>query len=297
MTTPSPEDRLRLLLRESAEQVVPAGDGLSRIRTRVVRRKRVRLLLAPAAALATAGVVVAAVALAGSGPSRPTTSTVVPGASGPASTSPSAPPGPSPSCSTTNAAYSSCLAISPVTGLWPFAAVDDVDLVRFPWATTARGVAEHLGPDLLRVEGLTVGVARQPLLEHAAYFELLSGDLALARVGVEEIGDGAWTLTSVQTDGGRDLTFTSPTSGAQVTSPLDVTGRITGVDENVSLRLLTSRGDELAAGTAPAGTEQPWRTTLTWDQDDWTRGLLVATTRSPRDGSVDRLRVVPVTRG
>lgn len=296
MTTPSPEDRLRLLLRESAEQVVPAGDGLSRIRTRVVRRKRARLFLAPAAALATAGVVVAAVALAGSGPSRPTTSTVAPGAS--ASTAPSAPvdpvdcPGGQP-----DPTYRSCLSVTrDVAGLWPFASRADVDLGRAPWAATAQGVAEHVGPDLLRVEGLTVGGAEQPYLPGSSYFELTSGGAPLARILVQQLQDGAWTLVAVQTDGGRDLTVTSPTSEASVTSPLDVTGRITGVDENVSLRLLTSRGDELASAGAPAGTEQPWSASLTWTRTDWTRGLLVATTRSPRDGSVNRLRVVPVVR-
>ena len=46
----TPEERLAELLRQQAETVQPAGDGLSRIQRRVAGRRRNRWLLLPSAA-------------------------------------------------------------------------------------------------------------------------------------------------------------------------------------------------------------------------------------------------------
>src|SRR5690349_16057742 len=51
----SAEDKLREILRSEATTIVPAGDGLARIRERAERKRRVRLWVVPSAALATVG--------------------------------------------------------------------------------------------------------------------------------------------------------------------------------------------------------------------------------------------------
>jgi hypothetical protein len=123
------------------------------------------------------------------------------------------------------------------------------------------------------------------------------GDITLARFGTGFASGHGTQLYTVTGVGGLDLTITSPTVGAAITSPTAVEGRAGQVDENVALRLLSQAGDELASATAPAGRDVPWSASLSWSRQDWTHAGIVGVTRSAKDGAITRLVAVPVLRG
>jgi hypothetical protein len=281
------EDRLRDLLRSEATTIVPAGDGLARIRERVARRRRARFWVFPSAAVATAAAVAAFVLIA---PDDHKTQTLQP-ASPTATTEPSGSPAP----------------VVPddggmpldVPAIWPFTTQQEAAgwASRYPYAENGLDVGRHFVADHL---GLT-GVEVSQTCVSCAVLQLKAGatsvgEITLARVGVGFASGHGTQVYTVVGVGGTDLTVTSPAAGTAITSPTGVTGRITGVHENVQLRLLTSSGDELATTGAPAGGEVPWSATMSWTRSDWTHGSVVGVTRSDKDGSVTRVVAVPVTR-
>ncbi|MDX6218491.1 MAG: Immunoglobulin-like domain of bacterial spore germination, partial [Frankiales bacterium] len=85
--------------------------------------------------------------------------------------------------------------------------------------------------------------------------------------------------------------------GQKITSPATLTGRITGVDENVSISLVTQDGRTIGTASAPAGSGAPWAATISWTDRGWYTGALVLKTYSPKDGALNRLIVLRVTRG
>lgn len=281
----SAEERLRDILRDEASTFVPAGDGLALIRERVARRRRLRLLLIPSGAVVTTAAIVAVFALGGpsatqrlNGPAqRPTATATAP-------TDPSV----------------------PYTGpmLWPFTSPAQMDAWRTdhgqrPWADDDVQVAAHFATDLLGVAGLIakdVGVYDAVLRQQRVQqVELrLNGRLVstidLIRLHVA----GPWTVMDAR---GGDLTITTPQVGATITSPTRVSGRITGVDENVQLQLITATGHLLASSGAPAGTPMPWEGTLTWSDQTWFTAGIVGITRSNKDGAITRIAAIVVKRG
>lgn len=290
----NPEDRLRDVLRNEASAVVPAGDGLAKIQQRLVRRRRRRVMLVPSAALVMAAAIGAFFVLGGSGGTQRLVQT--PGGHRP---SPSFcyPPLAEGPCSTVRP--SQPIAEPDGTTLWPFTSAAEAQAWQptgpYPWAGDILATAEHFATDYLGITGLrgfqpnavdgTVGLqSGQPDRRKISAVKLVHYESA--------DGKRVWTVESVATD----MSVTSPTAGAAISSPTSVTGRITGVDENVRLRLLTSAGKEIANGGAPAGSEVPWQGTLTWSDTSWTTAGIVGTTYSPKDGALTRLVVVPVLR-
>jgi hypothetical protein len=185
--------------------------------------------------------------------------------------------------------------------LWPFTSVEQgqawmTDHGKRPWADDPTAVAIHLVRDLLKLEVEVVQSA--PYDESTDVAPTITLKVQGRQVGVVHLvrvfSGGPWTVVSVCC---TDLIITSPMPGAAITSPTQVTGRVTGVDENVQLRLLTATGRDLATSGAPAGGEEPWTGTLTWAAQDWYTAGVVAITRSPRDGSITRIAVVVVKRG
>jgi hypothetical protein len=284
----SAEDRLREILRSEASGVVPAGDGLARIQERVGRRRRRRAFLLPGAALATAGAAAAFFLLGGTGGTQqlvqdPTTQVPRP------TSRPTDGPPPSPSAPPVRTTYTG-------PALWPFTSASQAaawgrDHADRTWAGDAGAVASRFGQQFLGLSGVdavaaaaadrvTLRVGGQPV-----------GEVRLARYDVA--GGPAWTVVSVS---GGDLRVTSPRAGEAISSPTTVTGRITGVDENVRLRLVTAAGKEIATAGAPAGSAVPWQGPLSWSDTGWTTAAVVGTTYSPKDGALTRLVVVPVTR-
>ena len=275
----SAEDRLRELLRAEASGVVVAGEGLSKVQQRVARRRRRRAILLPGAALATAGALAAFFVLNGGSGSQRLVQT--PATQGPTSNpSTTTSPAPPPAVTFTDPA------------IWPFTSQPQADAWKSDhgaraWAVDPLQVATHFVEDYL---GLTGVVASGT----GSHIPLSVGSRSVGTVDLVQVGtDGPWTVTTV---GGTDLTITSPAADDAITSPTAVTGRITGVDENVRLRLLTSSGREISSAGASAGTAVPWQGSLPWSDTTWSTAGLVGTTVSAKDGSLTRLVAVPVRR-
>jgi hypothetical protein len=281
MTTP--EDRLAALLREESETVVPAGDGLQRIQTRVAKRRRLRWLVFPSAAFVTAAAVAAFFALGGGTGSSTLVQT--PGSHGPTPTA---------------------TALPTVTGggldhafenpaLWPFTSAQEIAAWQstYPYADDKTALVQHYLGDVLRLTGFALSNPCE------------SCDVVDIRVGTAKVGSAAlerflldghhvYTISSV---GGTDLTVTRPTTGDAISNPTAVSGRITGVDEHVSLSLVTQAGATVGTGGAQAGSAVPWSGQLSWSDTSWAHAGVVAKTFSPRDGALNRLTVVPVMNG
>lgn len=277
------EDRLRDLLRSEATTVQPSGDGLARIQARIARRRRARFWLLPSAAVATAAVAATFFVLA---PDERATQTLTPGATGTPTTQPSPSASPSP---------------APVAGdltgpaFWPFASSADLQNVADPvpaWLTDPVEVGTRLVRDVLELQDVRV-------VQTCVSCEMLGLRVGSTDVGEVQLGHYTVRGTRVFTVvgiGGTDLTVTSPVAGSAIESPTRVTGRITGVDENVNLRLVAKDGSRLAQAGAPAGSAVPWSTSLTWSNREWSTGAVLGTTGSARDGSINRVVLVPVSR-
>lgn len=268
----SAEDRLREILHSEASTLVPAGDGLATIRSRVARRRRLRLLLIPSAAFATAAAVTAFVVLSPNITQELKQDPIVPATSTPTAT-------PTPIASYDGPA------------LWPFTSSKEAytwktDPAGRQWANDPVAVASRFGSAYLDLAGLTTkGSGSQVELQLAGR---TVGTVQLRQFST----DGPWTV--VEVDGG-DLTITAPAAGAAISSPTNVEGRISGLHENVRLLLLAGDG-KLADTSAPAGQEAPWQGTLTWTDTSWSTGGIIGITRSDRDGSLTRIVAIPVTR-
>jgi hypothetical protein len=120
----------------------------------------------------------------------------------------------------------------------------------------------------------------------------------VATIGLVREDDGsprAYSVAGVYPDSG--FSMTSPSEGQQITSPATLSGRITGVDENISIGLITQSGRTICTASTPAGSGAPWSTTISWTDQDWYTGALVLRTFSPKDGALNRLIVLRVRRG
>ena len=289
----SAEDKLREILRSEATTIVPAGDGLARIRERAERKRRVRLWVVPSAALATVGAAAAFFLLAPDDGRKPqsldqaTPSPSVSESAAPLPTVTTSPTpngvAPQPSDSWDGAAY------------WPFASADDLDNVADPvpaWLQDGLQVGQRLVRDVLELPDVTVS-------QSCVSCETLDLKVGSDKVGTVNLGHytvrGTRVFTVVSIDG-TDLTITSPKAGTAVGSPTRVTGRIEGVDENVRLKLVAKDGGVVSQGSAPAGSAVPWAANLSWTARDWETGAILATTGNFRDGAINRVTLTPVKR-
>jgi len=283
------EERLRDLLRSEATTIVPGGDGLARIRERIERRRRRRIWLVPSAVLVTAAAAASFVLFV---PDDRRTATLQPGAT------PTETAGPTPSVSPIPAVADDGGTPLDVAAIWPFAtqAAASTWSSDFPWAQDGLQVGRHFIADYLKLKDVNVA-------QHCVSCGVLEldvngksvGQLTLARIGVGFASGRGTQVYTVVAAGGTDLTITSPAAGAAITSPTSLTGRITGADENVMLRLLSTSGDELATAGAPAGSAVPWSATLTWSRSDWSTGGITGVTYDGR-GILNRVVALPVTR-
>ena len=301
----TPEERLRQLLHED-DDVPVAGDGLHRIRQRLDARRSLRTrLLVPAASLA--GVVAVAavgalgVAATDNGSIRPDVATgetaepVEPSPSGTACSGGLCPePKPSPSLPTTGVTTS-----GNGVPVWPFTTdAQAADWLADPgargWARDPVQVVQHLVDDFLKLPGGTaVGTAGGGDVQRVV---VKIGGRPVSTVQVEQVGrttSGPWSVTGAASE---DVGITAPEADAAVTSPLTVTGRVTGVDESVRVQLLASSGTELAGGYAPAGAEEPWSLPLRWTSSAWSVGAVVASTANG-NGDLRAFGLTPVRRG
>jgi hypothetical protein len=108
--------------------------------------------------------------------------------------------------------------------------------------------------------------------------------------------DAPWEV--VGTDD-TDFTITAPKYGASITSPLSVSGLITGVDENVKVRVQQLHANGYlgeSAGVPAGGQNQPWSTTMTFAPPT-DPILLVSASTGGHTRTVERFTVNAVKRG
>lgn len=256
------EDRLRAALREAAERVHPAGDGLARIQHRVARRRARLRWLRPALALGAAAVL-AAGTLSGLQLAGGSSDTLRQGNgfTGPGeSPSPAPSPSPTPSTPSTSPSPGVVPASLPegLLPLWPFPSAPDLPSGVGTPAATAEQTALSFTRDYL---GFTE-------VDRVISTQRNGGD---ATVAVGYATEGTRTATAavlhlVQWSGtpywevvgsfDTTLSITAPAYGAAVTSPLSVGGKITGVDESIRVSVRQPTGGPAALGDAcctPAG--------------------------------------------
>jgi hypothetical protein len=275
------EERLAALLREEAETVLPTGDGLARIQTRIAARRRSRWLLLPGAAVLTAGAVAAAFVLSGGGSG--TTLTQTPTTHGP---TPAATP------TVTGGGLDHAFE-NPA--LWPFTSAQQIAQWRstYPYANDKTALVQHYLHDVLAVSGFTLSRPCESCdVVDIAVAGRKVGQAALERFFLD--GAQVWTISTI---GETDLKLLAPGAGEAVSSPTTVTGRITGVDEHVNLALVTQAGATVATGGTQAGSALPWTAQLSWTDTSWSHGAIVARTFSAKDGTLNRLTALPVMRG
>ncbi|MCU1593200.1 MAG: hypothetical protein JWO12_592, partial [Frankiales bacterium] len=258
------EDDLRVLLRTAADAVVPAGDGLSLIRQRIARKRRLRVFALPATGALALGIAAALFLNGGGGADKLVVAPLGPSATPSAETSST--PGPA----------------TPYAGqaLFDFFSSNKDEVVR-RWLVQVgvQGAPENHTCESCDVVGIAVAG------KHV-------GNAVLSRSFAD--GGIVYHLVGV-TAAGMDIT--APKDGEAITSPTTVTGTLDqGVDESVLLRLVSQQGAPLGQTSAPAGSAAPWSAQLSWHSTDWSSGVLVATTASAKDGAVTRLAAVPVNR-
>lgn len=284
----TPQDRLREILH--ADPWTPSGDGLARIQQRLARRRRFRLALVPATGLLAAAAIVVYVASGDAGSQKLIQD--------PATHGPTTSTSPSPDVSTPPT--------TPVTdgyagALWPFTSQQQADAWTAdhgsrPWAADQTSVAAHFVTDYLGLSGVTADKTCATCTK-----VLLTGSNGRTVGTVHLVGNGGQARNgppySVGSVDGGDLTVTTPAAGGVVSSPLRVSGRVTGVDESILLHLVSATGRDLASTSTPAGSALPWEASLTWTDRSWSTAGLVAKTTSAKDGSVTRVAIVTVRRG
>lgn len=299
MTTPE-ERELAALLRGEADLLgPPSADGLDAIRSGIARRRTRRRVALSTSAVGLAGLLAGTIALTG-GTGTSSLEPLPPATQAP-SEGPTSSPTPTPSPVTPDPDGSTTS--QPGTPFFPFTSdAQAADWAEAPgartWADDPVAVAQHLLDDLLDLDG--VRATRDTCLcEGQARVDVQAGDATVARVTLALLGTSAtrpWVVLSVDSDASGGLSVSSPKAGTEVSSPLTVTGTVTGVDESVQVRLRTVPGTLLDEQFVPAGMDHPWSTQLSWSSSQWTTGVVTAVTRSPRDGSVSRLVAVPVVR-
>lgn len=289
MTTP--EDKLAALLREEADDVVPSGDGLAVIHKRLASRRRARWFLLPGAALVAGGAAAAVVVLSGSGGT--TSLTQDPPASQPPSPVVTGTAAPTPTQSATGGGLDHAFENPSV---WPFHSAQDIARwqTTFPYANDKVKLVQGYFTEVLAMRGLRYSLP----CESCDVVEVRDGNgTKLATAALERYLLGGTQVYTISGISGGDLTITRPTVGEAISSPTTVTGRITGFDERVNVAVIADDGQTIATGGAQAGTPVPWTTRLTWSSTQWSYGGIVARTFSMKDGTLNRLTVVPVSRG
>jgi hypothetical protein len=280
--TPDDEyaDRLREVLRAEAESIVPAADGLSRIRERTARRGAVMRWTRPLAVVGGAAVVAASVAVgfALTGNDDTTLHQNPPPAASPSQPLPTATPSP-------QVLPAAAMTLPVGLPLWPFA--DGATAARN--ASTATGsppsVALHFTRDHLGftdndiATGTTYSPDRQQAWVSVGYHTEGSRTATAAVVHLARwSNNGPWEVV-----GTRDstLTLTQPSYGATASSPVTAAGQITGVDESIRVAVhQTSSNQPLgtACCVAGGGSKTPWSEKVSFQSSSASVLTIVAST-------------------
>jgi hypothetical protein len=295
------EELLRSSLREEADAITPAGDGLARIRARVDSRRSRAGWFRPVAI----GTSAAAVAAAGLGAyalvHSNNTQTISPQPADHATPISTASP-------TTSAKPAPAF---PVAGFFPFASAD----AEKNWEATGGPTSN---PTYLKADDLALTFAssflQQPSLSHVVTVKSENGlDLvtlgrdfndgsntnvkSVTTVRLEKYGK-AWIVVGAD-DAQGNLSIQTPLRGAQVGSPLIVSGPAYGVDEaiTVDLRSLSGTISTRAAHASFGNGSGNWSVNLSFRTPVDKAGAVVAYEASAADGGPGRIAVTAVQFG
>ena len=260
------ENDLHALLREEAETIIPAGDGLAKIQRRVERRRNRLRWMRPALAVTAAGALIVAGAVTYGQVTHDDQSVHLP-ADGLTQS-----PAPSPSG-----------AAVPGQALW--SGPDGAS-----WRSDADQTALHFLSDHLQMPYLDTVVAstvRGDSAEVAVGRGLPSETkraVAATTITLQR-ASGTWYVESARAD---LLTVTTTSVNA---STVTVSGRLTGVDESIQVELLAGDSPQpLAHASTPGGgQDSPWQVTLERPVTDATRLTVVVYLPSALDGNAARV--------
>jgi len=297
------EELLRTSLYDEAETIVPAGDGLSRIQSRVTTRRARASWWHPMAALGG----VAVVAVAGFAAYALTRTPTHPSSITSTNTGDTPSPTPDASASTPPAPVVTAPTF-PSSAFYPFTSeaaeqqwVAQDGPSKQPWIGDPELLAKTFVASFVQQAGVT-----------DVYAKHVSGRIATITLG-RTLHDGnrsvpvkvttvtmahfdkAWLVVGASDPDGQ-LRLTNPKSGQTVTSPAFVAGPGYGVDEAVRVDVRTVSG-VARTGEAPTvgfGNGVPqWSTTVPFAASD-PRGAIVVVEPSAADGGPGRITAVGV---
>jgi len=290
------EELLRTTLRGEADPINPSGDGLARIQQRVNARRSRRMWLRPVAAVGALAVVGGA-GFAAYAFTRPTqdNDTISASSAHPSSPATSTPtPTATPSVPVQASAF-------PATGMFPYTSGAAEQAGGLSWAGNSEQVAEHFVSDLAGVAGVDQVVTSKATKDQASVTlgRFATGNRMVPVTTVQLVHYGNSWIVVGATDARGTLVVTTPTAGANATSPILVSGPDYGADESVqlSLRSVQSVGP-LATGNVSFGSDgQSWSAKLRFTPPADPVGGVVAYETSAEDGGPARLAVIPVRFG
>jgi hypothetical protein len=290
-----PDDGLDALLRDSmrdtADTVMPSGDGLSRIQQRVTTRRLRQRWMRPTMALGSAALVglVAVGAYAAVHGKGTATIETPPIATQPPTTPPSTDSSPSPTQPPAAAAF-------PKHAIFPFVSAKDERAFEQeaasgtnPWGDPAA-VAKAWVTTFLQLPSVNQ-VGRQVLTPTKADIRLgrMQTDgsqqrpITVTTVHLVKFGT-AWLVTGA-TDGSRQLRVDAPAAGTRVTSPLVASGPGGGVDRAASVQVRDAT-TATSYGTGHTGSfgVQGWSADVSFSSPSNPVGVLLVVENSNADG-------------
>jgi hypothetical protein len=297
------EELLRTSLYDEAETIVPAGDGLSRIQSRVVTRRTRAAWWQPMAVLGG----VAVVAVAGFAAYALTRSPNPPSSIKSTNVGENQTPTPQPTTPTPSTPAVAKVTF-PATAFYPFTsqvAEQQWEMqdgpTKQPWVLDPKleakmfvaaflqqpGVDQDFGSHVSgRTANVTLG---RTMHDGGRAIPVKVTTIQLARFGK------AWLVVGAS-DPNTELRLTTPRSGQTVTSPAVVSGPGYGVDENVRIDVRTVSGVARTGDrpTAAFGNGVPqWSVTVPFTPTD-SRGAVVVDEPSAADGGPGRIIAVGV---
>lgn len=297
------EELLRTTLTSEAEMIMPAGDGLSRIQSRLGTRRGRVLWLRPVFALGALAAIIGAGVGAYQLAQPPTHANGL-------NLSNSGSPSPSESASSApSSAPPIAVATFPKTGFYPFTSAAGEQAWEQqggpkaePWKLDPNQVAKLFVANFLhqpsvntqtnshRTSRSATVVLGRYITDGGAHHLVNVTSVRLAKFGK------AWIVVGAD-DPNRQLSVTSPIAGTQVTSPLVVGGPAYGVDEavRVSVWSLTGDASPTTSATASFGNgSPPWSASVSFNVPSDPTGAVVVLEPSAADGGPGRITVVGV---
>jgi len=302
------EELLRNALHGEADLISPAGDGLARIQQRVATRRQRQWWTRPILALGSVTLVAAAGVGAYIATSHPAgNDTIRTGKQPPifpTASQTSTAPSPSPSRTVVPAPAFPAAAFYPFTSAaaessWeaqggPTAQPWIVDPVAAAKQFVSQYVlAEHVTTVMgTHISGKSAAVTLGRTISDAGS----QHPVKVTTVRLQHFGK-AWLVVGADDPNG-DLSISSPSSGARISSPVTVSGPSYGVDEQVQVDVRAIGEPFLTAthGTAAFGNgSAPWSTNVAFAPPADPRGAVVVIEYSAADGGPGRIAVNGVT--